>query len=204
MMAKLTDTQLIVLSKAVQREDGAAVVPKAMGKAPAAKVAASLITRKLMREVRTKDGMPVWRTDDEGRDYSLVILRAGRDAIRVEEGDADKIVATPSSASTSASTQGRASSTRKSRDVGPSAFPPSTASSTAPRAGSKQAEVIEMLLRKNGATIAELVEATQWLAHTTRAVLTGLRKRGYVLDRQRHDDVTRYRITASPTLAKAA
>lgn len=203
-MAKLTDTQLIVLSKAVQREDGAAVVPKALGKAPAAKVAASLINRKLMREIRTKDGMPVWRTDDEGRDYSLVILRAGRDAIGVDEGDADKIMATPSSASTSASTQGRASSKRKPKEAGASAVSPSTASSTAPRAGSKQAQVIAMLMHKNGATIAELVEATQWLAHTTRAVLTGLRKRGYVLDRQRHDDVTRYRITGSSPLAKAA
>src|SRR3954452_22077266 len=61
MMAKLTDTQLIVLSKAAQCDDGAASVPDRMNKAAAAKVAASLVARKLMREVRAKPGMPVWR-----------------------------------------------------------------------------------------------------------------------------------------------
>ena len=80
-MAKLTDTQLIVLSKAAQREDGAAEVPDRMNKAAAPKVGASLVARKLMREIRARPGMPVWRTDDEGRRISLVITRAGRDAI---------------------------------------------------------------------------------------------------------------------------
>jgi hypothetical protein len=46
-MAKLTDTQLIVLSKADQREDGAASVPDRMNKAAAAKVGTSLVARKL-------------------------------------------------------------------------------------------------------------------------------------------------------------
>lgn len=41
-----------------------------------------------------------------------------------------------------------------------------------------------MLQRKRGATIAELMETTGWLSHTTRAVLTGLRKRGYVIERE--------------------
>ncbi len=83
-MAKLTNTQLIVLSKAAQREDGAAGVPDRMNKAAAAKVGASLVARKLMREIRARPGMPVWRTDDAGRRISLVITRAGRDAIGVE------------------------------------------------------------------------------------------------------------------------
>ena len=33
--------------------------------------------------------------------------------------------------------------------------------------------------RKTGATLDDLVEATGWLPHTTRAALTGLRKKGY-------------------------
>jgi hypothetical protein len=64
-MAKLTDTQLIVLSKAARREDGAAGVPDRMNKAAAAKVGASLVVRRLMREIRAKPGMPVWRMDDQ-------------------------------------------------------------------------------------------------------------------------------------------
>ena len=66
-MAKLTDAQLIVLSKAAEREDGAAALPDRINKAAAAKVAASLVVRKLMREVRARNGMPVWRVDDDGR-----------------------------------------------------------------------------------------------------------------------------------------
>jgi len=38
-----------------------------------------------------------------------------------------------------------------------------------------------MLSRKSGATLEALVDATGWLPHTTRAALTGLRKRGYTV-----------------------
>ena len=60
-MAKLTDTQLIVLTKAAARDGGLATVPNKMNKAAASKVGASLVARKLMREVRAKPGMPIWR-----------------------------------------------------------------------------------------------------------------------------------------------
>jgi hypothetical protein len=48
-MAKLSDTQLIVLSTAAARNDGAATIPD--NKAAASKLRASLVSRKLMREV---------------------------------------------------------------------------------------------------------------------------------------------------------
>ena len=44
-----------------------------------------------------------------------------------------------------------------------------------------------MLSATEGATIAELSEAMGWLPHTTRAVLTGLRKRGYALTLDRSE-----------------
>ena len=50
-----------------------------------------------------------------------------------------------------------------------------------PRSGTKIAEVVALLQRGDGATLAELVAATGWLPHTTRAALTGLRKRGYAI-----------------------
>ncbi|WP_164479308.1 DUF2924 domain-containing protein [Methylocystis rosea] len=56
-MQKLTDNQLIVLSKAAARDDGVAVAPHGMGKAAAAKVGSSLVARKLMRESLSKRGM---------------------------------------------------------------------------------------------------------------------------------------------------
>src|SRR5436305_14505037 len=88
-MAKLSDTQLIVLSTAAARDDGLAIIPEGLNKAAAAKVAASLVSRKLMREVRSKPDMPVWREDEEGRGTSLVITREGREAIGLEDGEND-------------------------------------------------------------------------------------------------------------------
>jgi DNA-binding transcriptional regulator PaaX len=49
----------------------------------------------------------------------------------------------------------------------------------------KLALVIEHLQRADGATIIDLTQATGWLPHTTRAALTGLRKRGYAVIRER-------------------
>ena len=45
-----------------------------------------------------------------------------------------------------------------------------------PTHGSKSAAVIALLQREQGATLAEMIEATGWLPHTTRAALTGLKK----------------------------
>ena len=56
-----------------------------------------------------------------------------------------------------------------------------------PRGGTKVAQVIELLRRGDGATLAELVAETGWLPHTTRAALTGLRKRGYAVGMDRAD-----------------
>jgi Protein of unknown function (DUF3489) len=55
----------------------------------------------------------------------------------------------------------------------------------APRDGSKLALVIEHLQRADGATLIDLTQATGWLPHTMRAALTGLRKRGYAVIRER-------------------
>ena len=57
----------------------------------------------------------------------------------------------------------------------------------APRLGTKLATAIEMLRATEGATVAELSQAMGWLPHTTRAVLTSLRKRGYALTLDRSD-----------------
>ena len=45
----------------------------------------------------------------------------------------------------------------------------------------KTAIVLKLLSRAKGATLAEIMEATAWQPHSTRAFLTGLRKKGKVL-----------------------
>ena len=47
----------------------------------------------------------------------------------------------------------------------------------APRAGSKQEEVLAMLRRPEGATVAQIAEAMGWQQHTVRGFLAGLKKR---------------------------
>jgi hypothetical protein len=47
----------------------------------------------------------------------------------------------------------------------------------APREGTKQAQLIAMLRRKEGATIAQIVDATGWQPHTVRGALVGALKK---------------------------
>lgn len=48
-----------------------------------------------------------------------------------------------------------------------------------PRPTSKAGIVLALLEAPEGATLARLMAVTGWQAHTTRAALTGLRKRGH-------------------------
>jgi hypothetical protein len=68
-----------------------------------------------------------------------------------------------------------------------------------PKAGTKQAKLVELMARPRGATILQLQKATGWLPHTTRAALTGLRKRGIEVSRQKQDDgPSVYHVAAGP------
>ena len=58
----------------------------------------------------------------------------------------------------------------------------------------KTATVIRLLKRKHGATLDQLTEATGWQAHTVRAALTGLKKKGHTIERTKENGVSRYRI----------
>ena len=54
-----------------------------------------------------------------------------------------------------------------------------------------------MLRRAEGAKLNELVAATGWLPHTTRAALTGLRKKGHSIEKATRDGATAYMIAAA-------
>lgn len=57
---------------------------------------------------------------------------------------------------------------------------------------SKIGTVLGLLRSERGATLDELVTATGWLPHTTRAALTGLKKKGHVITRTKTNGVSRY------------
>jgi len=62
---------------------------------------------------------------------------------------------------------------------------------------SKQTLIKDLLAREEGATLDEMIAAIGWLPHTTSAALTGLRKQGFPIDKNRIEGVTRYRHVAS-------
>jgi hypothetical protein len=145
-----------------------------------------------MREIRSKPDMPVWREDEEGRGTSLVITRAGQDAIGIEDGGNDGS-GEPAAPKNEAPAENQQPSRRESSTI-----------VDEPRSGSKQARIIKMLSRKSGATLQALVDVTGWLPHTTRAALTGLRKRGYEVVLERQDGKSSiYRITSANDRAAA-
>ena len=65
--------------------------------------------------------------------------------------------------------------------------------------------VSKLLSRPRGASLGDITAATGWQAHSIRAFLTGLRKKGIVLEReQRRDGATGYRIIKSGSASAAA
>jgi hypothetical protein len=168
---KLDDLHLILLSTATQRNDGN-VLPVAATIADQAdritKALPALLKHKLVDEVVGLTTVPAWRSDGDER-FALVINDVGRAAISVSNGEE--------------------SATRTTEVTEP-------ANDEAPRAGSKSSAVVVLLQREQGATLAEMIAATGWLPHTTRAALTGLRKKGHTLEKSKRGDQTCYRIAA--------
>jgi Protein of unknown function (DUF3489) len=186
MSVKLTDAQLVMMSAAAQRKDRCLSAPATIKGAAFSKVSAKLVKLGLAREIEAKPGAPIWRRNDAGQGYALKLTAAGLKAIAVDEGSPDAIE--PSEARQPQAKNG----------AGPDEgrLPAPVA---APREGTKLALVIEHLRRADGATIIDLTQATGWLRHTTRAALTGLRKRGYAVIRERvgaGDSI--YRISDAP------
>lgn len=78
---------------------------------------------------------------------------------------------------------------------------PRSEESTTPAAlndkrATKTARLLEMLQRGEGASIEEVSELLGWQQHTVRAALTGLRKKGHEVVRDKEGSVTIYRIAA--------
>ncbi len=51
-----------------------------------------------------------------------------------------------------------------------------------PREGTKQEQVLAMLRRPEGATVAQIAEATGWAQHTVRGFFAGLKKKGHAVE----------------------
>jgi hypothetical protein len=175
MSVKLTENQHALLENASRRADRCIVLPSQLKGGAAQRVAAKLIAEGLAKEVKAKAAGPIWRWDGENdQAYSLKLTVAGAKAIANSERSGTP---TPSSPAQECLPESIGSTE--------AAVLAAEAGKAAPREGSKLASVMALLRRSEGATISALTEATGWLPHTTRAAITGVRKRGYsvVLDR---------------------
>jgi len=84
-MARLTDTQLVILSAASQRDDRGVELPASIKGDAARKVVAKLMRADLLEEVRAGGALPIWRRDDDRGAMALRITKTGLEAIDVED-----------------------------------------------------------------------------------------------------------------------
>ena len=73
---------------------------------------------------------------------------------------------------------------------------PSPVTAPSPKPATKAATILNLLQRDEGATLDQLVSATGWLPHTTRAALTGIKRKGHMLSSDKMDGVRTYRVAA--------
>ena len=163
-MTTPSDTQSLILSRAATRPGNLALpLPERLVGAAAKMVVGKMIARGWLEEVEAnlRRNEPMWRETGDGHGTTLIATEAGLEAIGIE----------PLAASAVASVR------KPKPKPEPVQMPDDTAKPVAIRAGTKQAQIIAMLQRPEGATVAEMAEATGWLAHTVRGSISGALKK---------------------------
>lgn len=61
---------------------------------------------------------------------------------------------------------------------------------SAPREHTKSNRLLNLMCTDTGASLEEMIEATGWQPHTVRAAITGLRKRGFTIERHMEGNTT--------------
>jgi hypothetical protein len=168
---QLSETQSVILSAACARDDGLIfpITAKIKGGA-VGNVCKSLLKRGLIEEIQATDLNTVWRHDEELGSITLRATPLAYSALGITEETAE----VPTE-------------------------PARPAPKTERTKGGKQAMLIAMLKRPEGATIQQVIDATGWLHHTVRGAIAGALKKklGLNVVSEKVDNVGRvYRIEA--------
>jgi hypothetical protein len=205
---KFTDAQLVLLSSGAQHAEGAIQLAPNLKGGAAKKVVGKLLRQGLIEEVPSHGTLPEWRRDDNLGSLTLRITQHGLAAIGVEASAADWTA--EASAETHSGGNGlvpkqpsrrvKAASREKSKNESPH-----RSVKPVPRE-SKQGRVIGMLQRRQGVTIATIMKATRWQAHSVRGFLTAVvrRKLGLALVSEKTGGERIYRIVAKTAPSKRA
>jgi len=195
-MPKLTDTQLVILASAAKREDGSILpLPRKPKLDPDAAVAVfkDLIKKKMIAEQPAGRGAATWGNSEDGPGLMLVLTDAGLRAIGAQP--VGELAIASKRTRTGRRKGTRATPTRTGRQGRPQRG--TDGDEPAIRAGTKQAQVIDLLRRGEGATIEELAKATGWQHHSIRGVIAGALKKklGFAITSQKVESGgRRYRI----------
>jgi hypothetical protein len=190
-MTKLSDTQAVILSTASQRSDGAVLpLPETLKLTGGAltKVFGSLKAKGLIdhQGAPRGDELPPLRITRAGLEAigvqpedtgstSVPATDAPHDAPDAQEGGTagqePQAPTEPAPATTApAAAKGRAKAKARPGKGAPAGKP-------TPRAGTKQARMIELLRRPEGATVEQIAAATGWQKHTVRGAISGALKK---------------------------
>ena len=195
-MTKLSDTQSIILSAAAQRADGNVLpLPGSLRGGAATKVVGALLSRGLIREHVTDSPRKadaamntVWR--NSSRTAAACCSSSpppGADAIGIEPeavpyafNEGTNSAGEPAAGAPTGADEAPVEAPRRSAGAGRGRRRPRARTSRLrrrPASGTKQEQVIAMLRRKEGATIAQIVAATDWQPHTVRGFFAGALKK---------------------------
>jgi hypothetical protein len=142
-----------------------------------------MLKRGLITERPAQDGQPAWALG--AGDFALEITAEGR-AFGLTDQQPSSLAGPPPEPANP-----RADANAPQPELGAACK-----ESPAGRPGTKQALLFDLLRRTEGATIADIQEATGWQPHTARAAITRIKKRSFgVTGALRDDGIRAYRLT---------